>query len=379
MVRLSIWNGILLKALTLNKQNRRNDSLGKETQKMYFFRKTNPQGVLLTVLAGLIFILGRYLEQTREEGSYPIYLVAVLWGLTLLFCLWLGNWLIYRLIRRRYSQESFFNRRFFLQLILSLFYSLVCINLSYLIFKNTYTEIPPDQNQFILLNIYGILFLIPVLSIQFGFVFLQKWKKAIVEQEKLKKEQAQSELIALRSHLSPHFMFNNLNILSALIHPENQDAQDFLERFSEVYRYVLKNRDAELIALKEELDFLEAYRYLLHCRFSDSLRIQIDVPASIQRYMLPPLALQMILENALKHNKLSESDPLQVRIFGKDTPELVIQNNLQIRNIPDHEKTGFGLDNIRRRYWLTARKDIDVTATEEVFSITLPLILKREK
>lgn len=341
---------------------------------IFFFRKINQQDTLLILLALFITVIWLYLGQAREEGTYPIYLVAVLWVLLLIFFLWLGNLMIYRLLRHRLPWESALKRRFFLQLILSLVYSLVCINGTYLITKNIYTELPPNQNQLILLNIYGILFLIPVLSIQFGVLFLQKWKKAVIEQEKLQKVQVQSELIALKSHLSPHFMFNSLNILSSLIQPENDAALDFLDCFAEVYRYVLKNKDVELIALADELSFIEAYRFLLHSRFSNSLDIQVDVPPEFQGNFVPPLALQMLVENAIKHNELSDTKPLQVRIFATDAPAIVIQNTLRIRTVAAHDKAGFGLENIRRRYWLIARKDISVETTDNIFSVTLPLV-----
>lgn len=317
-----------------------------------------------------------YLEQVRQEGGYPIFIVAILWIISLLFLLWLGNLLLYRIIRYFYSWESSFNRRFYLQLVLSLIYSLLCINYSYLIFKNYYTELPPSQNQFILLNIYGTLFLVPVLSIQFGFLFLRKWKKAILEQENLKQAQVNSELISLRSHLSPHFLFNNLNVLSSLIKVENHAAQEYLDRFAEVYRYVIKNRDTELITLKEELAFLKSYSYLLQQRFSDELQIDIQVDQSLGNHFLPPLALQMLLENALKHNKLSELSPLKINVCTSDKADVSVQNNLQIRTVPKQEKTGFGLENIRRRYWLIARKEIDVSETNAHFTVTLPLIKK---
>jgi len=340
---------------------------------LQFLRK-NLQILLLSILAAIIGILWLWLQQEREEGGYPVYLVAVLWVLQLIFFLWLGHLFIYRLLRHRMPWESTFKRRFFLQLILSLLYSLICINGTYLITKNVYTELPPNQNQLILLNIYGILFLIPVLSIQFGVLFLQKWKKAVVEQEKLQKEQVQSELIALKSHLSPHFMFNSLNILSSLIQPENDTAQDFLDCFAEVYRYVLKNRAIELISLREELAFIEVYRFLLHSRFSNSLDIQLDVAPEFQDSFVPPLALQMLVENAIKHNQLSETEPLQVRIFATDAPAIVNQNNLRIRKVAAQDKAGFGLENIRRRYWLIARKDIKVETTHDLFSVSLPLV-----
>lgn len=339
-----------------------------------FFRWINTQSIFLLLLASVLFGLWLHLEQALEEGGYPIFSVAFLWVLTQVFGLWLGNLIIYRLIQRYYSWESAFNLRFFFQLLLVVLYSLIYINATYLLFKNYYTEFPPSQNQFILLNIYGMLFLIPVLSIQFGLLFLQKWKRAIVEQEKLKQEQARSELITLRSHLSPHFLFNNLNILSSLIEVENHAAQEYLDRFAEVYRYVLKNRDVELIALREEMQFLDSYNYLLHQRFSNGLQIDIQVEDHYREYFVPPLALQMLLENALKHNKLSEEQALEVKVFASEGPVLIIQNNLQPRAVPEHEKTGMGLENIRRRYLLSTHQNIDITQSESIFRVTLPLI-----
>ncbi|NET35639.1 MAG: histidine kinase [Cyanothece sp. SIO1E1] len=339
-----------------------------------FFTRLSLQTALLIILGATIFLYWYWLQQGAKDEGYPIYRVAVLWVLVLSFCLWLGNLLIYRFIQRAYSWESSFSSRFFLQLVLTLFFSLGCINLTYILFKNAFTQLPPDQNQLILLNIYGTLFLVPVLSVQFGLLFLRKWKMAIIEQEKLKKEQVQSELFALRSHLSPHFLFNNLNILSALIEVENQPAQDYLDRFAQVYRYVLKNREIELISLSEELRFLESYNFLLQQRFSKALQIDIQVAPSYQDYLLPPLSLQMLIENALKHNKLSEKKPLQIKITTEDQNTLSVINNLQTKTLPPQEKTGFGLENIRRRYWLIARQEIDWSCTAAAFKVGLPLI-----
>lgn len=332
------------------------------------------QKVILALLAIGIIFLWYYIEQGKEEGSYPIYLVAILWILMLGFCLWVGNLLLYRGFDKWYSKKLSVDALFVLRLLLSLLLSIIAINVTYLIFKNRYTDLPPSIDQTILLNIYGILFLIPVLSIQFGLQFLQKWKKANLEQVRLKKEQVQSELIALKSHLSPHFMFNNLNILSSLINGNNHIAHDFLDGFSEVYRYVLKNRDAELISLKEELDFVKAYVFLLKQRFADNLKIALDVPENIFHYLLPPLSLQMLLENALKHNKLSHENPLEIKIYANTKPELVVQNNSNPRSLPEYEKTGTGLENIKKRYRLIAKREVTIYNGEDIFYVRLPLI-----
>lgn len=340
-----------------------------------FIKNINLEFVALTVLGSVIVTFWFWLQRNQQEEQYPVLAVAVFWILVLLFLLWLGNSLIYRILRRLYGREGPSNRRFYLQLLLTILYSLACINLSYYAFKTTFTELPPARNQFILLNIYGILFLIPVFSIQFGLLFLKKWKRASVEHEKLKKEQVQTELITLKSHLAPHFLFNNLNILSSLIGRENLQAQEFLDRFAEVYRYVLKNRESELLSLREELEFLESYIFLLRQRFSNSLKVKIQVEPRYQNYLLPPLVLQMVLENALKHNILSERTPLVVIIRAEETPVLVVENSWQPRKVIDEEKTSYGLENIQRRYWLLARQKIEMNRDNEKFSICLPLII----
>jgi len=345
-----------------------------------YFSRISGNGLQKTVLGILTLaciVLWLYIEQGKEEGSYPVYIVAILWILLLVLCLWVGNLLLYHGFNRWYPEKRRSDSLFVLRLFLSLFFSIAYINVTYIIFKNVYTDLPPSTDQLVLLNIYGILFLIPVLSIQFGLQFLQKWKKANLEQVRLKKEHVQSELIALKSHLSPHFMFNNLNILSSLISSKNEVAHEFLDGFSEVYRYVLKNRDTELISLSEELDFVKAYSFLLKQRFSDNLTISIQVAEDVLEMLLPPLSLQMLMENALKHNKLSDKIPLKIEITSNTVPQLIIRNNYNPRNLPEHEKTGTGLENIKKRYRLIAQKEIEVDLDQGVFNVKLPLIPNR--
>lgn len=338
--------------------------------KRYF----NLPAAILLILTAVILGLWYYLESLKQEGNYPTDLVAILWVLILIFLLWVGNLALSKVIAFRFTWEKSSKLRFLLQLVATLIYSLACINLSYILFKNYFTELPPTGDQLILLNIYGTLFLLPVVSLQFGLLFLYKWKGAVVEQEKLRREQVQSELLTLRSHLSPHFLFNSLNILSSLIEPDNNEAHDYLDHFAEVYRYVLKNGDVELIALREELNFLDAYAHLLNKRFTDSLVIERHIDPDYKDYRIPPLAIQLVLENALKHNRLSETVPLQVDIKSIDLPAITVKNNLMPRKVPDHEKTGLGLENIRRRYQLSAHKDIRVEKSNDTFMVTLPLI-----
>jgi len=332
------------------------------------------QSFLLAFLACVTIVLGIYVEQSQEEGGYPIYYVAIFWLLLLFFFLWFGNLLLFKIVQRKFLKGLSDEKRFGLQLFLTLLFSLLYINLSYWIFKTRYTSLPPNDDQLVLLNIYGILFLIPVLSVQFGFLFLQKWKQANLEREHLKREQIHTELISLKSHISPHFMFNNLNILSSLISEKNELAQDFLDKFAEVYRYVLRKKDSELVVLKEELEFIRSFVFLLQERFHEELKVDIKVAKKYKDFLIPPLALQMLIENALKHNKMTEETPLLIKVFTDKEPSIIVKNTLALRNVPDYEKTGTGLDNIKRRYELISKKRITIHNDEDTYTVILPLI-----
>ncbi|PCJ96499.1 MAG: histidine kinase [Flavobacteriaceae bacterium] len=332
------------------------------------------QKILLILLAIIILVFGIYVEQAQEEGNYPLYQVIILWLLLLFFWLWFGNVLLFRAVERSFPKALTADKRFGLQLLLSLLFTMLYINVSYWFFKNRYTALPPNDDQFMLLNIYGLLFLIPVFSVQFGYVFLKKWKKANLEQEQMKKEQISSELITLKSHLSPHFMFNNLNILSSLIAPKNMKALRFLDGFSEVYRYVLQNNNAELVVLQEELEFLNYYVFLLRQRFQEELQIKFEVADAYHNHLIPPLALQMLLENALKHNIMSPEKPLVIKIYTTDAPSITVTNNIALREVPDYEKTGMGLENIKRRYQLISKQEISILNEGNTFKVDLPLL-----
>ena len=260
-----------------------------------------------------------------------------------------------------------------MKLLLSGIYTLLCVNLTYYLFKTSFTDTAPDSHQMILLNIYGTFVIIPVFSLYFGIYFLTKWKRATIEAEELKKEHVRTELLALKNHIDPHFLFNNLNILSSLIQPENEDAQHFLEKFSDVYRYVLRSKEAEVIPLKTELNFLEAYLFLIKKRFSDQVCIDMQLQAMNDRHYIPPLSLQMLIENALKHNKFTMKKPLKIQVY-LEGDYLVVSNDFRPLAEKDTLEPGSGLDNIRKRYALISDTEPVIENTEETFVVKLPLL-----
>jgi len=257
----------------------------------------------------------------------------------------------------------------------STLYSLCCINLTYYLFKITTNSTPPDLTQIMVLNVYGLLFTIPVLSINFGIYFMMQWKKAQVQANQLKEDNLQAQLNSLRMQLDPHFLFNNLNVLASLIDKDRNEAQDFLDKFADVYRYVLQYKKEELVPLHTELDFIKAYCHLLKKRFGEALKIEMpDVPATAAMLCIPPLSLQMLMENAVKHNIISRDQPLRIRVYLQGTQWISVENTYQPLPKEQTIKSETGLENIRKRYQHLSALEINVSCDHHFFKVDLPLL-----
>lgn len=192
-----------------------------------------------------------------------------------------------------------------------------------------------------------------------------------IENEKLKKENLQARLESLKQQISPHFLFNTLNTLSALSR-ENK-VKEYVAEISNVYRYLLQYKENDMVTVSEELMFIDSYLYILRERFEEGLDVAINISDSIQATLLPPLALQTLVENAVKHNIVSISKPLHIRIY--DTNQfIVVTNNLQSRQSLGYESSQSGLNNINQRYKLLVNKEIVIERTDHEFTIKLPLL-----
>ena len=203
---------------------------------------------------------------------------------------------------------------------------------------------------------------------------MEEYRRKQVEAEELRKITTQAQLQSLRDQINPHFLFNNLNVLSALILKDSKMANEFVEEFSKVYRYVLKNYEKELIPLRDEIDFIKSYLFLLEKRFDKNLHVSLEVPEVYLGYYILPLALQMLIENAIKHNIVAQKRPLHIRIWVQDE-YLVIENTLQRKVVAEHDSTQIGLKNINARYqFINAGKKVIVEESSEHFAVQLPLI-----
>ena len=220
--------------------------------------------------------------------------------------------------------------------------------------------------------IFSLVITIMVSAILHGKNFLIGWKETILEAEKLKKEQAIAQYETLKSQVNPHFLFNSLNVLTTLVHKDADVAEQFINQLSKVYRYILESRAQEIIDLDEEMRNLEAYVFLMKIRFGGNFIFDNQLTINANRYKVAPLTLQMLVENALKHNEVSKMHPLSISVFFQDN-FIVIRNNLQLKT-NQNDSTGIGLSNIRARYEFLSSQPISVSETDGFFTVKIPII-----
>ncbi len=202
---------------------------------------------------------------------------------------------------------------------------------------------------------------------------LKQWKNSLAEKERLEQLTIKQEFETLKSQVNPHFLFNCFNTLSSLISEDRKQAEVFLNELSKVYRYLLRNNEDGLSTLQTEIKFIESYYRLLKTRHGTAVHLQIETDRKYDHYFLPSLSLQMLVENAVKHNMLSKNKPLMIDIFTTTGNKLVVSNNLQTRTIKGPSNK-IGLDNIRSKYELLNHQGFQVLQDRKNFSVVLPLI-----
>ncbi|GGW36874.1 sensor histidine kinase [Arenibacter certesii] len=195
-------------------------------------------------------------------------------------------------------------------------------------------------------------------------------RESVLENEYLKQQNLENELTALKNQINPHFLFNSLNSLNYLIR-DNKEATQFVKKLSFMYRYILQSGDRNLVLLKEELKFLESYTYLIKTRYRNRFLIEINIDDTYLERRIPPLALQLLVENAVKHNEISETNPLKVIIYS-DNDSLYVENKIRARSSLA-EGTGSGLLNLYKRYYMIRKQKIVIDRNNEFFRVKLPL------
>lgn len=224
---------------------------------------------------------------------------------------------------------------------------------------------------------HAVVFSIFVTSTYIGIFFFQRMKAALLETERLKQESLLAQNQVLRQQIDPHFLFNNINALSSLIAEDQKLAIEFVHRLSNVYRYVLQSKDQELVDLKSELEFIRDYAFAFSLRFGDNFNLTINVPEAFQGTRIPPLTLQILVENCVKHNIISKDKPLRISISVENGSYIVVRNNLQKKTAAP-SPTHVGLNNIVARYKFATPDRLEFEESKSEFVARLPLLNGRE-
>lgn len=265
-------------------------------------------------------------------------------------------------------------RRIMIHLLVIILYSGLIIYVSMLFFNKYVCVLPAANKEAFMITsiIMGIMVSLIILPIEIGTQFFGYWKNSLIEVEKYKTESLQAQLQNLKNQINPHFLFNNMSVLSSLVYKDQDKAVDFINQLSKVYRYLLDNKDRELVTLEDELAFIRSYTYLLQIRFDTNIKFEVNVDNNSLHKLLPPMAIQILVENAIKHNEISEEQPLTVTIKSIDDV-LEVNNNLQLRtNNEPSSKTG--LKNIKDRFSYFTDKPVEILENTTSFSVKIPLL-----
>lgn len=278
-----------------------------------------------------------------------------------------------RYIKKRLLWEDYPVKRFFVQWSLSLLVSLLIVFISIWLFmvviNAVYYVRLQDQ---IIMAIFILIVITIMILVELSFFLLEKWRFSLAELERFKKENAEFQFESLRSQVNPHFLFNSLNTLSSLVYENQEKAEAFIRELSDVYRYILENRGKELVTLGEEMAVARSYIYLVQLRFDKNLNIKVDIAGQLHQKLIAPLTLQLLIENTVKHNIISQRKPLEVSIYSENN-YLVVKNNLQPKVSKDYSSQ-LGLKNITSRYSFLTNDQALIQETEKEFIVKIPFI-----
>ena len=221
-----------------------------------------------------------------------------------------------------------------------------------------------------------VAFIFMFLSLLIGnaVLFFKNWKKSAIQQEELKRAHLALQYQSLKDQVRPHFLFNSLSSLATLINTDTEKATQFVHKLSDVYRYVLEQSEHELVPLKDDLQFMEDYVFLQKIRFGNNLQVETKLELELGR-MVIPLSLQMLVENAIKHNEISEDNPLRISISSTGKGHVIVKNTLKRREVSE-PSLGTGLENLRKQILWFSDDPLLVQEEKEAFIVRMPTFSK---
>ncbi|MDT0607102.1 2TM domain-containing protein [Croceitalea rosinachiae] len=341
---------------------------------MWSFIKVVKISLLITVFVAIfsIFIFG--------DGDYSFESITrnVIIAFVFSFGLTLVNSMYYDGMNIRYKWETDPQKRLWIGAIGSFILTLLTFALLRFLVNFYFTGdsfITFIRNEEASSYIFALIVTLIASLFTHAFYFYRALQKREVKEQKIIAGTASARFDALKNQLDPHFLFNSLNVLTSLIEEDPHQAQKFTTSLSKVYRYVLEQKNKDLVTVNEELNFARTYVRLLKMRFEDSIVFEVPEQSAQPEAKIVPLSLQLLLENAVKHNVVTSAKPLHIKVFEKNG-NLVVENNLQEKQVVK-KSSGVGLQNIRQRYEILTDKQVIIDKTKSDFSVSLPMLSRQ--
>ncbi len=306
-----------------------------------------------------------------EQGNWTFLSVCIPMSFIYTTCFWLCMRFAYNRVKNYYPDFKDIGKRIGIMFVLlMLVYVVINYTLDHLLqYLFSAGKAHPSP---VMEIISTVLLTALIISIYEAISFYMQLQQTVAEKVALERRHVQSQLESLRNQVNPHFLFNSLNTLIYLIPESPEKAIRFVQKLSKVYRYILESRAASIIPLREELDYLNAYVYLLRERFGENLIVDTHRLDALENALIVPLTLQMLFENVIKHNIISSEKPLSIEAFYEND-HIIVRNNFQKKN-QTMDSTGVGLDNIRERYQFLTHKEVGVIVSKDYFTVLIPVI-----
>jgi sensor histidine kinase YesM len=295
-------------------------------------------------------------------------------GFLMAVAIWKGNQLIHWASSRVFPWTLKPKLTLLIALILSIIYTIIIIVTGYFfVFQIVFNiNFQNDIERFFPQMLLTLIISLLIIEVFYLFQFFKWWRISTLNEAKLQQETIQLRYDALKSQINPHFLFNSLSVLSSLVDTDTQKAKEFIQQFSNIYRYVLEHRESELVPLSEEVSFIKSFTNLHLVRHGENLQVSIDI-GDTSGFIIP-LSLQILLENCFKHNVISEEKPLNVKVW-RENDFIIVQNNFQKRNTI-HDSGGIGLETICKRYEYLSDIPMKIEISSEHYTVKLPILKK---
>lgn len=326
--------------------------------------------MILAVLVIIPVIINLFFANRNQFRSLDLFIDSNLYGFTLGLVFWLGNWVIGTITARRLSWRKNLERANMISLLSFIGYGVLISLATPFVFFTWVWDIPKENmagavvgHAFSAITVDMI-----IISIYYSRYIVRYWGESIKNEEKLKQENLIARYEALKNQVNPHFLFNSLNTLTGVVEKNPERASEYIRKLSDIYRYVLDQKDKEIIPIRDELRFVDDYIYLSKIRHGEGL-IVLNRIRNYDRYIVP-LGLQMLIENAVKHNIISDDQPLTIE-YGEQDDYIYVRNNMQRRKVRQ-SKNAVGLENLIKRYEFLNNRKVIVNRSEDYFEVKLP-------